>query len=141
MPDKTQALIRLHSRYNGEDVVQELPAELIMKGPALYVRYDEPEKGPQGGSTRTTIKISGDTIKIMRHGEVQSEHSFRHGETLPGFYRSPYTTFNLSTHTTVMDKKIVGMYGHVSWSYDLFVYEDLSGQFEINLHIQEELKS
>ncbi|MNO72593.1 hypothetical protein D3C76_635450 [compost metagenome] len=140
MPDKTQALIRLHSRYDGEDVVQELPAELIRKGPVLYVRYEEPEKGPQGGTTRTTIKITEDMIKIMRHGEVESEHSFQLGERLPGFYRSPYTTFNLSTHTTEMDMKIEGMYGNVRWGYDLYVYEDLSGQFAIHLHIQEELK-
>ena len=140
MSHKTQALIRLQSRYDGEEVVQELPAELIVKGPDLYVRYEEPEKGPQGGTTRTTMKITENAIKIMRHGEVQSEHSFQLGERLPGFYRSPYTTFNLSTHTTEMDMKLEGIYGHVSWAYDLYVYEDLSGQFEIHLHIQEELK-
>jgi uncharacterized beta-barrel protein YwiB (DUF1934 family) len=141
MPDKRQAHIQLHSRMDGEDVVQELSAELIVKGSDLYVRYEEPERGPQGGSTRTTIKITENTVKIIRHGEVQSEHSFQLGERLPGFYRSPYTSFNLSTHTTELDMKIDGMNGYVSWAYDLFVYEDLSGHFAIDLHIQEELKS
>ncbi|MHA0858287.1 YwiB family protein [Paenibacillus sp. CMAA1364] len=141
MSHKTQVLIVLRSRNDGEEVVQELPAELIVKGSDLYVRYEEPDEGPQGGTTRTTMKITKDGLKIMRHGEVQSENSFQLGERLPGFYRSPFTTFNLSTLTTKMDIQIEGWYGQVSWAYDLYVYEDLSGQFEIDLHIQEEHKS
>lgn len=141
MPDITQAQIRIVSRVDGEEVVQELPAELILKGTVLYVRYEEPQASPQGGATRTTIKIAPHEVKIIRHGEVQSEHSFQHEKRLPGFYRSPYTTFNLSTYTTDMDMKIEGMYGHVNFAYDLYVFDDLSGQFAIQLHIQEELKS
>jgi len=140
MSDKTQAQIRLVSRVDGEEVVQELPAELIQKGTVLYVRYEEPEASPQGGATRTTIKITSNEVKIIRHGEVQSEHSFEYEKRLPGFYRSPYTTFNLSTYTTDMDIKIEGMYGHLRFAYDLYVFDDLSGQFAIDLHIQEEIK-
>lgn len=141
MPDITQAHVRLRSRVDGEEVIQEMSADVILKGKVLYVRYKEPEASPQGGATTTTIKISPNEVKIIRHGEVQSEHSFQHGKSMPGFYRSPYTTFNLSTYTTQMDKKIEGLYGHVSFAYDLYVFDDLSGQFEIELHIQEEMKS
>ncbi|OAB43594.1 DUF1934 domain-containing protein [Paenibacillus glacialis] len=139
MSDNTQAKIRLVSRVDGEDVVQEMPAELIQKGTVLYVRYEELDASPQGGATRTTIKITQNEVKIIRHGEVQSEHSFEYEKRLPGFYRSPYTTFNLSTYTTEMDMKIEGMYGHVRFAYDLYVFDELSGQFAIHLHIQEEL--
>ncbi len=141
MSDITLAQIRVVSRVDGEDVVQEMPAELILKGTTLYVRYEEPEVSPQGGAPRTTIKITPNQVKIIRHGEVQSEHSFQREKRLPGFYRSPFTTFNLSTYTTDMDIEIEGMYGHVRFAYDLYVFDDQSGQFAIHLHIQEELQS
>ncbi|HEY2493643.1 MAG TPA: DUF1934 domain-containing protein [Paenibacillus sp.] len=141
MPDMMKAVIQLRSHHEGEEVVQNMLAEVFAKGSVLYVRYEEPEAGPKGGSTRTTIKITPELVKIIRHGEVESEQSYQLDTTLPGFYRSPYTTFNLSTHTHEMKMDIQGGLGRVSWSYDLYVYDDLSGRFAISLYIQEEPKS
>lgn len=141
MPDMMKAAIQLRSHHEGEEVVQDMLAEVFARGSVLYVKYEDPEVGPQGGSTRTTIKITPDLVKIIRHGEVESEQSYQLGKTLPGFYRSPYITFNLSTHTHEMKMDIQGGLGCVSWSYDLYVYDDLSGVFAISLYIQEEPKS
>ncbi|WP_429374665.1 DUF1934 domain-containing protein [Paenibacillus sp. DS2015] len=140
MPDMMKAVIQLRSHHEGEEVVQDMLAEVFAKDSVLYVKYEELEAGPRGGSIRTTIKITPDVVKIIRHGEVESEQSYQLDTTLPGFYRSPYTTFNLSTYTHEMKMDIQGGIGHVSWSYDLYVYDDLSGVFTISLYIQEEPK-
>lgn len=130
--------IRLHSRYDGENVVQELQGEATLKGKALYVRYVEPEAGPEGGITRTTLKLSAQSIKIMRHGEVESEQTFELGRKLPGFYRSPYMSFALSTHTRKMDLSMDGLNAKAAWSYEFYRFDEASGHFAISLHIQEE---
>ncbi|MDO7908676.1 DUF1934 domain-containing protein [Paenibacillus sp. JX-17] len=133
--------VRLKSRQDGEQVIQELPGEATIRGSQLYVRYEEPNSGPEGGATRTTVKIGEQELKIIRHGEVQSEQSFELGRRLPGFYRSPYTSFALSTHTTKLEVHRDGLNGKVEWTYDLYAFEQLSGHFAISLHIQEETKS
>ncbi|AWB42880.1 DUF1934 domain-containing protein [Paenibacillus sp. CAA11] len=139
MTDSRTAALTLRSRQeNGETTVQELRGEVFTKGSSVFVRYEEPEKGPKGGVTRTMIRISDNVLKIMRHGEVESEQTFQQGQRLPGFYRSPYTTFQLSTATHSLHKKMNGASGSIEWTYDLYVFEELSGQFALSLHIQED---
>jgi len=141
--DKYRVLVTLVSLHEGERSVLNVPGEAIVKGPQIYIRYEEPGQGPQEEDTavRTTIKIAGSELKLIRHGGIQSEQTFQRGRRLPGFYRSPYTQFNLSTETREMDVVRQGRSLEVSWAYDLYVYEELSGQFAISLHIQEEPKS
>ena len=141
MSDRKQATIILHSLHEGENTVQELPAEVFAKGNALYVRYEEPKMGPYQGDTRATVKLTGDELKIIRHGEVQSEQAFRLGQKLPGYYRSPFTSFQLSTHTQRLSIDIDDMSGRASWAYDLYVFDEFSGHFSISLTIQEDHES
>ena len=141
MSDRKQATIILHSFHEGENTVQELPAEVFAKGNILYVRYDEPKMGPHQGDTRATVKLSADELKLIRHGEVQSEQTFRLGQKMPGFYRSPYTSFHLSTHTQRLSIELSGMSGSAAWAYDLYVFGEFSGHFSISLTIQEAQES
>ncbi|MBO2946072.1 DUF1934 domain-containing protein [Paenibacillus sp. F411] len=137
MSHRIQTVITLSSQHEGERTVQELSAEVFAKGQALYVRYEEPKLGPHQGSTRATVKLSPDEFKIIRHGEVQSEQAFRLGQQMPGYYRSPFTSFQLSTHTQRMELQLEGMSGRAAWEYDLYVFEECSGHFAISLTIQE----
>lgn len=131
--------ITLTSRQDGEETVQALSGESFVKGDTVYIRYEEPESGPGGGTARTMVKITGGELKIMRHGAVESEQTFQVGRKLPGFYRSPYMSFNLSTDTRMLETGLEGTSGHIVCEYDLYVYEELSGRFAISLHIQEEV--
>ncbi|WNS42134.1 DUF1934 domain-containing protein [Paenibacillus sp. MMS20-IR301] len=126
----------------GRNVVQAA-GEATAKGQSLYIRYEEMQPGPEGNevSVRNTLKITEGGLKLIRHGGVQSEQSFEPGQQLPGFYRSPYTQFNLTTDTRKLDIKRDGRSLAVSWEYDLYVYGELSGQFAISLNIQEEPQS
>lgn len=132
--------ITLESAQGGERNIVQAAGEVIAKGNLLYIRYEETERGPRGEdiSVRTTLKLSDSGLKLIRHGGIESEQSFELGKRLPGFYRSPYTQFNLSTETRKLDLKRDGRSLTAVWEYDLYVYEELSGQFAISLHIQEE---
>ncbi len=139
MQEARKARIRLQSRHEGQNVVQETEVEAFERGGALYLKYEEPDADLQGQKTRTLLKITGDSLKMIRHGAVESEQTFQEGQMLPGFYRSPYTSFNLSTQTSSLRIQLNGgMSGTVSWAYDLYVYEERTGHFDISLHIQEE---
>ncbi|MBW4085188.1 DUF1934 domain-containing protein [Paenibacillus sp. S150] len=140
---KYGVFILLESVQGGERNVVHTAGEAIAKGQLLYIRYEETQPGPKGEevSVRSTLKISDSGLKLIRHGGVQSEQSFEQGQRLPGFYRSSYTQFNLSTDTRKLDIKRDGRSLAVSWEYDLYVYGELSGQFAISLHIQEEPQS
>lgn len=141
--DKYGASVTLESLQDGQKNVMKAAGEVIARGAQLYIRYEEAEQGPRGEavSVRTTIKISGSELKLIRHGSIESEQSFVLGRRLPGFYRSPYTQFNLSTDTRKLDITRKGRSLNVSWEYDLYVYGELSGQFAISLYIQEEPQS
>ncbi|WP_310830917.1 DUF1934 domain-containing protein [Paenibacillus pedocola] len=141
--DKYGASVTLESLQDGQRNVMKAAGEVIARGAQLYIRYEEAEQGPRGESVsvRTTIKISGSELKLIRHGSIESEQSFVLGRRLPGFYRSPYTQFNLSTDTRKLDITREGRSLKVSWEYDLYVYGELSGQFAISLYIQEEPQS
>ncbi len=139
VPNWKPAIIVINSRQGDEASEQRIKGESLTKGSMVYVRYDEPEPGPAGGATRALVKISKDELKIMRHGEVESEQTFQQGRRLPGFYRSPYTRFNLSTDTSRLESDLDGSYGIVTWEYDLLVHEEMTGHFVISLHIQEEV--
>lgn len=139
-PDKYGVSVTLASRHEGETSVLKVNGEAVHRGGQLFVRFEEPAQGPEGAAAvRTTVKIRGDEIRIIRHGSVESEQSFRRGSRLPGYYRSAYTQFNLSTETTALGISRQGRSLTASWEYDLFVYEELSGQFAISLYIQEEV--
>jgi uncharacterized beta-barrel protein YwiB (DUF1934 family) len=141
--DKYSVSVTLVSLQEGQRNVLNVSGEVISRGSQLYIRYEEPGRGPQGedAQIRTMIKIADNELKLIRHGGVESEQTFKSGLRLPGFYRSPYTQFNLSTETRKLDIRRDGRSLEVVWDYDLYVYEELSGQFAISLHIQEEPKS
>lgn len=141
MPNARRASIRLNSRHDGNDVVQEMAAEVFARGKALYVMYEEPEPDLQGRKTKTTIKINGNSLKMIRHGAVESEQAFQEGLKLPGFYRSPYASFNLSTDTQSLKIDLDGISGEICWAYDLYVYEECTGHFAISFQIQEDIES
>ncbi|CAM3115035.1 DUF1934 domain-containing protein [Paenibacillus sediminis] len=146
MPQPNQVKIRLISRQDGEEVTQELTGEAFIKGNSVYIRYEESDINPEGDKTdrpvtRTTVKIGTQQLKIMRHGAVQSEQSFELDRRLPGFYRSPYTQFQMSAHTRKLEVEMNGHVGQVNWEYDMYVLDELTGRFAISILIQEEPKS
>ncbi|SFS98178.1 DUF1934 domain-containing protein [Paenibacillus sp. 453mf] len=131
--------VHIYSMADGEKVIQTFTGEAIRKGSALYVRYEEEEQVPGGSKTRNTIKVTEHSLKLIRHGGVESEQNFELGQRLPGFYKSPYTSFALSTDTKKLEISTAGMSAKLAFRYDLYMFEEKSGHFDISMEIQEEL--
>ena len=85
--DNYDVSITLVSLQEGQRNVVNANGKVIVKGPHLYIRYEELEQGPRGEdvSVRTTIKITSNQLKLIRHGSVESEQTFQLGQRLPGF--------------------------------------------------------
>lgn len=139
MPDYKPASITLTSLQDGTETVQSYQGQVFSAGGAIYLKYEERGEGQAGEEvTRATVKITPDELKLIRHGTVESSQTFQAGRRLPGYYRAPYTSFNLSTETQSLNLDLDGLSGTAKWKYDLYVYDELAGQFDISLHIQEE---
>ncbi|KAA9004641.1 DUF1934 domain-containing protein [Paenibacillus spiritus] len=134
--------VLLESVRDGQRSVIRASGEAVERGTQLYVRFEEKSEGPRGESlsVRTTIKAGQGELKLIRHGAVESKQTFREGASQPGFYRSPYTQFNLSTETGQLEMVRSGRSLQASWTYELYVYGEASGSFAISLDIQEEPK-
>jgi len=140
MQGTSRVLITINSRQDEEKVEQKLAGQVFQKDKSLYIRYEEP--GASGGEgVRTLLKVMPNELKVTRHGEVESEQSFRKGDSLPGFYRSPYTRFDMVTHTRELSVRMQGPTGEIHWEYELEVHDVLSGHFAVSLTIQEEVNS
>ncbi|MNJ39761.1 putative beta-barrel protein YwiB [compost metagenome] len=138
MSEKKKVLVQISSQQESENTSQQFHGEMQVRGNTRYVQYVEEHQAPNQGQVRTLLKITDNTLKIIRHGSVESEQSFSAQQRLPGFYRSPYTSFNLSTVTDTIEISSHGDELTISWVYDLYVYEELNGHFINSLHIQEE---
>lgn len=134
MTQANQVQLTLQSDQNGESSTTNLVGQAFQKENSLYVRYTEPPQPPHQ-EVRTVVKISSDEIKIMRHGGVKSEQVFRVGEQMTGFYRSQATSFAMVTHTLAMHNQLRGVTGRITWEYELYVHEQLSGRFKLSLQI------
>ncbi|WP_026136423.1 MULTISPECIES: YwiB family protein [Paenibacillus] len=135
MTESNEVHLTLRSDQNGESVITHFTGQAFEKGSSIYIRYTETPESTQQ-EVRTTVRISKDEIKIMRHGGVEAEQSFRQGEQLTGFYRSPFTRFALITHTSLIHNELNGYMGKVTWEYELYVHEQLNGTFKVSLDIQ-----
>lgn len=131
---KRPVSLRIISRTNGETMEYTAPAELFMNEQTVYVKYAEDEQSM--GKTSTTVKISGDGIKIIRHGQVESEQEFIQGERCSGFYHAGQGNLRLDTETTDVVNRLDQGIGSISWSYVLFFDGQLAGEYEIQVQIK-----
>ena len=46
-----------------------------------------------------TLKMDGNQILMLRHGEYPSRLTFEQGETFPGNYQTPYGALDIETDT------------------------------------------
>ena len=144
-PDNGKLSVRI-TVYSVQDG-QEAPAasyrgEYYPKGRSVYIRYEE--KDELHGPVRTTIRWNGDEISLIRRGGVESEQTFAAGAAREGRYRSPHLAFRLSTETeemTAAGGQDEGLPLTLAWTYRLRVEDQLSGRFQLRLHIQEDTHS
>ncbi|MCG7410720.1 DUF1934 domain-containing protein [Paenibacillus sp. ACRRX] len=158
--DKQRVRIHVTSRQQHECVELHVDGDLYHKGNSIYIRYIEPapeenQAKRQGGSsqpsallTDTTVmlKLSAKEWKLSRRGNVQSEMSFAMERSLQGTYISEVLRFPLETRTRRMERRDEPIRlsdgsetlfpSYISWSYDLYIEEKCTGQFEIEMRLE-----
>jgi uncharacterized beta-barrel protein YwiB (DUF1934 family) len=131
--DKQRVRLRIESKQGGQESLQVAQGDLYPKGKHFYIRYEDAEL-----STTTLLKLETGQMRIIRHGDVESEQSFVPGERSIGFYQTAQGRLELEMHTHGMSSNLHHGLGWVSWSYDLIVQGEPAGLYEIKLVIQEE---
>jgi uncharacterized beta-barrel protein YwiB (DUF1934 family) len=135
MPAKQPVHIQIESKFEKHSLVQSVEGELIVKGSAAYVRYAEPD--PSMGKTNTTVKFNPGEIKVIRHGDVESEQLFSLEGKNAGFYKTAQGAMNLAVDTRSISVDLDNGLGEASWSYDLYISGEFTGRYELKLTIQE----
>jgi uncharacterized beta-barrel protein YwiB (DUF1934 family) len=119
--------LQITSVCEGQRIEQNLQAELYVKGTHLYYRYKETDENM--GNTTTTLKVEPEQIRIIRHGDMQSEQTFVLLGNRAGFYQTPQGKLDLATFTHTLAVNLTNYVGTISWSYDLYVSGELSGTY------------
>ncbi len=142
--------IKLTSVQDGQTQTHKYSGEWFRKERSVYIRYSESvDTGPETkGEVRTLIRYRPDELSITRRGAVQSDQTFIQGVRQSGQYQSAFTSFRLETATSLLkltssakqDQTLlpVELPFSLEWKYKLYAEDQLSGQFHIKLHIQED---
>ncbi|MGU3473610.1 DUF1934 domain-containing protein [Paenibacillus sp. D51F] len=140
---RVAVLIAIRSSQDGETAPPVThKGEFFAKGKSRYIRYEERDE--LHGAVRTLIRWSGDEIRLTRRGGVESEQTFAAGSNREGSYASGHLAFRMTVETEALSAE--GAAGGLlpltlAWTYRLRIEDQLSGRFQLRLHIQEDTHS
>lgn len=107
-------------------------AQLYERGGKYYICYDESELTGLGG-TRTTVKLDGATVSMIRTGKYPSELLFAKDQRHVGLYETDYGTLTISTHTGRLQNSIGADGGELSIEYTIEVDNSLVGRHSFRI--------
>ncbi|MFB9754352.1 DUF1934 domain-containing protein [Paenibacillus hodogayensis] len=134
---KRRVRVRIESRQSGQKQSWLARGELYAVNGMFYLRYDEPDTDM--GRTTATVKWDESHIKVIRHGDVRSDLTFRSGTRTVGSYELPQGRMELEVMTHGIDRKLTDGLGMLSWSYDMVAGGAPAGRMRLALTIEEEL--
>jgi len=133
---KRTVRVRIESRQAEQSHVQQAQGELYALDGTYYLRYAEP--GSDMGKTTATVKWNESQIKVIRHGDVQSDLTFRSGTRTAGHFSLPQGRMELELYTHGIDRKLSDGVGSLSWSYDMIAGGVHAGRMRLRLTIEED---
>jgi len=138
--------VELETRHQGgQPDVRRYSGLLYSKPRGQYLVYEEEAEGER---IRTTLRLDGEGLKLVRHGAIESEQTFAAGRVTTGTYRLPQGVFELEaeTHELRVESGAAGAAAEwprpvkatAYWRYDLKLGGEPAGNFEIRLSLWEE---
>ena len=124
---------------NPEDKMEFVTeGKLYKKNDATYLVYDESEVSGQPGC-KTTLKMSGDVIKMRRLGDsvgYGSEIVFEEGKRFTGEYETPYGLMKMEVLTNSIRNNLTedGL-GDIDIDYQVSLKGMAEGRNILNIHI------
>lgn len=136
MTMKRKVRIRIESKQAGQAHIQHAQGELYHMNDSYYLRYTEPD--PDMGRTTATVKWDDYQVKVIRHGDVESDLTFRSGTRTSGTYALPQGRMQLEVATHGIERKLADGLGSLSWSYDMYADGIHAGRIRLRLVIEED---
>lgn len=109
-------------------------ARLYERHGKFYISYDESELTGLDG-TRTTVKMDGDTVSMIRTGTYPSELLFAKGQRHVGLYQTEYGAITIATHTTQLDNSIDEHGGELAIDYTIEVDNSMIGRHRFRMTV------
>ena len=121
---------------NGSQDKIEFYAEAnhVVKNGVRYVSYKETELSGMEG-TSTTLRITEDTLSILRFGTYNSKLEFKQGEERLTHYQTPYGTIDIHIRTELLSidlQQDEGCSIHLKYSLESDGQEALDNEIHIS---------
>ena len=130
--------IRSTQRFEGcdeEKIDLITQARFYKRGGKFYISYEESELTGLLG-TRTTVKIDGDTVTMMRTGTYPSEMIFGKNQRHVGLYHTEFGAMTISTHTNQLRNTIGEYGGELEIDYTVEVDQSMIGNHHFRMIIK-----
>lgn len=137
---KKDALLSIRSTQRFEGCDEEkidliTQARFYKRGGKFYISYEESELTGLLG-TRTTVKIDGDTVTMMRTGTYPSEMIFGKNQRHVGLYHTEFGEMTISTHTNQLRNTIGEYGGELEIDYTVEVDQSMIGNHHFRMIIK-----
>ena len=117
-----------------ENIDLQTAATLYERGGKYYIAYEESElTGLEG--TKTTVKLDGNTVSLVRTGTCPSELLFAEGQRHVGLYQTEYGALTISTHTKQLQNSIDENGGELTIDYTIEVDNSMVGHHRFRMTV------
>lgn len=123
--------VRLQGRQKDADgktskVDMSAEGEYSLRAGKRYVKYLD-KTIDKDNPVSTMLKITEDSLTIMRYGAVGGTQRFVKGEEHVSEYQTPYGNLELRLHTTKLNVSLKEKSGQVDFAYNVAVNGEPSG--------------
>jgi len=130
--------IELTAKHRGdgdwEESTHSYAGRCVQKAAAWYLTYKEQVEG--AGEVSTTLKLTDQSITLVRQGGVSTRQQFEKGASTHSSYQSPYGPFAMETHTSRLRIRYEQeLPARVEIAYQLWMNGQYAGEHELTIRI------
>jgi|InofroStandDraft_1065614.scaffolds.fasta_scaffold10637_4 uncharacterized beta-barrel protein YwiB (DUF1934 family) len=102
----------------------------------LVLSYEESElTGLEG--TRTTLRIEGERVVMLREGELNTQMIFEEGQRHLSLYETPYGTMSIGVRTWSLFVEMDSSGGELEMDYAVEVEHSIAGRNTFRIEVRE----
>lgn len=103
---ENNVVITLSARHDTEQETEDMEltagGSMVKMRDKLYIAFAH--TGPDGeGESRTTLKVDGGTVTMLRHGAFQTQMVFEKDRQYTGYYHTPFGAITLCVTTQQLE--------------------------------------
>ena len=136
---KKEVMLNIRSRQQFEGCEEDgmeliTGGKLYVRGGKVYVTYEESELTGLAGA-RTTLRLDGDRVTMLRSGKGAAQMEFRQGERHVGLYPTPGGPPTVATYTERVDNQVGADGGTLRIDYAIEIEHSNGGRnrFEVSV--------